>query len=107
MRTPPGPCQTRQRIQLRSAAACSGQEDGTIRFIHGPFHLMSPAITTPHALRIRKSRQYILAHLGLPTGAPSFRAPPDRRDGLPTDPPREWSYEPRLDDLPVPDPVIV
>jgi len=28
----------------------------------------------------------IPAHLGLPTAAPSFRAPPD--------PPREWSYEP-------------
>jgi hypothetical protein len=41
----------------------------------------------------------ILAHLGLPTAAPSFRAPPD--------PPREWSYEPLLDDLPVPDPLIV
>jgi hypothetical protein len=50
----------------------------------------------------------ILAHLGLPTAAPSFRAPPD--------PPREGSYEPLLDlpvrrtqtgDLPVPDPLIV
>jgi hypothetical protein len=60
----------------------------------------------------------IPAHLGLPTAAPSFRAPPD--------PPREWSYEPLLDlpvrrtclpsrgdrqaqagDLPVSDPLIV
>ena len=60
----------------------------------------------------------ILAHLGLPTAAPSFRAPPD--------PPRECSYEPLLDlpvrrtclpscgdrqaqtgGLPVPDPLIV
>jgi hypothetical protein len=36
----------------------------------------------------------ILAHLGLPTAAPSFRAPPDPPDGLPADPPREWSCEP-------------
>ena len=52
--------------------------------------------------------QQILAHLGLPTAPPSFRAPPD--------PPREWSYEPLFDlpvrrtqtgDLPVPDPLIV
>jgi hypothetical protein len=41
----------------------------------------------------------ILEHLGLSTAAPSFRAPPD--------PPRESSYEPLLDDLPVPDPVLV
>jgi hypothetical protein len=49
----------------------------------------------------------ILAHLGLPTAAPSLRAPPDQPDGLPADPPREWSYELLFDDLPVPDPVIV
>jgi hypothetical protein len=42
----------------------------------------------------------ILAHLGLPTGAPSFRAPPDPPDGVPAGRPREWSYEP-LFDLPV------
>jgi len=48
----------------------------------------------------------ILAHLGLPTAAPSFRAPPDPPDGRAADPPREWSYEPLLDDLPVPDPVL-
>jgi hypothetical protein len=50
----------------------------------------------------------ILAHLGLPTAAPSFRAPPD--------PPREWSYELLFDlpvrrtqtgDLPIPDPLLV
>ena len=49
----------------------------------------------------------ILTHLGLPTAAPGFRAPPA--------PPREWSYEPLFDlpvrrtqtgDLPVPDPLI-
>jgi len=49
--------------------------------------------------------RHILAHLGLPTGAPSFRAPPDPPDGLPLDPPREWSYELLFDDRPVPDPV--
>jgi hypothetical protein len=46
----------------------------------------------------------ILAHLGLPAVAPSLRAPPE---GPEADPPREWSYEPFLDDLPVPDPAIV
>ena len=60
--------------------------------------------------------QQILAHLGLPTAAPSFRAPPDQPEGLAADPPREWSYEPLFDlpvrrtqtgDLPVPDPLIV
>ena len=35
----------------------------------------------------------------LSTAAPRLRAPPD--------PPREWSYEPLLDNLPVPDPLIV
>jgi len=58
----------------------------------------------------------IPAHLGLPTAAPSSRAPPDQPAGLPADQPREWSYEPLLDlpvrrtqtgDLPVPDPLIV
>ncbi len=49
----------------------------------------------------------ILDHLALPTAAPSFRAPPDPPDGLPADPPREWSYEPLFDDLPVPDPLTV
>ena len=46
----------------------------------------------------------ILEHLGLPTAAPRRRAPPDPPDGLAADPPSEWSYEPFLDDLPIPDP---
>jgi len=37
----------------------------------------------------------ILTHLGLPTAAPGFRAPPAPPDGLPAGPPREWSYEPK------------
>jgi hypothetical protein len=49
----------------------------------------------------------ILAHLGLPTAAPSFRAPPDPPDGGAAEQPREWAYEPLFDDLPVPDPVLV
>ena len=49
----------------------------------------------------------ILAHLGLPTGAASLRAPPDQTKGLAGDPPREWSSEPVLDDLPGPDPASV
>jgi hypothetical protein len=48
----------------------------------------------------------ILKHLGLPAGAPSRRAPPDQPDGVATDQPRAWSYEPFFDDLPVADPVI-
>ncbi len=44
--------------------------------------------------------------LGLPAVAPSLRAPPDPPDGSAADPPREWSYEPLSDDLPVPDPAI-
>jgi hypothetical protein len=51
--------------------------------------------------------RHILDHLGLSTGAPSFRAPPDAPDGLLAGPPNEWSYEPLFDDLPVPDAVIV
>jgi len=47
----------------------------------------------------------ILDHLGLPTAPLSFRAPPDQPDGLAADRPREWSYEPLFDGLPVPDPV--
>ncbi len=47
----------------------------------------------------------ILEHLGLPTGAASLRAPPDPGRGQTADPPREWSYEPFWDDLPVADPV--
>jgi len=45
-------------------------------------------------------------HLGLSTGAPSLRPPPDPPDGLAGDHPRDWSYGPCFDDLPVPDPVI-
>ncbi len=48
----------------------------------------------------------ILDHLGLPTVTPSLRAPPDAPDGLAGDHPREWSYEPCFDDLPVPDPLM-
>jgi len=60
----------------------------------------------------RQVRQ-ILEQLGLPTRAPSLRAPPDQTSGLAGDHPREWSYEPFLDlpvrrtqtgDLPIPDP---
>ncbi len=47
----------------------------------------------------------ILDHLGHPTAAPSFRAPPDLPDAPVADQPREWSYEPLLDDLPIPDPM--
>jgi hypothetical protein len=36
----------------------------------------------------------ILEHLGLPTRAPSLRAPPDQTTGLAGDHPRAWSYEP-------------
>jgi hypothetical protein len=43
-------------------------------------------------------------HWGLPTGAVSLRAPPDPGEGLAADPPREWSSEPVLDDLSIPDP---
>ncbi len=44
----------------------------------------------------------ILDHLGLSTGAASLRAPLDPSKGLVNDPPRECSYEPFSDDLPVP-----
>jgi len=49
----------------------------------------------------------ILDHLGLPTGVPHLRAPPDPPDALAAQQPREWSYEPLFDDLPIPDPVLV
>jgi hypothetical protein len=42
----------------------------------------------------------ILEHLGLPTGAPSLRAPPAAPEGQVADQPREWSSEPFYD-LPV------
>ena len=48
----------------------------------------------------------ILDHLGLPSVTPGLRAPPDAPDGLAGDQPLEWSYEPVLDDLPVPDLVM-
>ncbi len=48
--------------------------------------------------------QQILDHLVLPAVAPSLRAPPDLTTGLAGDHPREWSYEPFVDDLPIPDP---
>jgi hypothetical protein len=50
--------------------------------------------------------QQILAHLGLSSIAASLRAPPDQSDGVATDPPRAWTYEPFFDDLPVADPVM-
>jgi hypothetical protein len=48
----------------------------------------------------------ILDHLGLPTGAPSLRAPPAAPEGRVADQPREWSSEPFFDDLPVADPLM-
>ena len=48
----------------------------------------------------------ILDHLGLPTGAASLPAPPDLPGAQAADPPREWSYEPLFDDLPIPDPIF-
>ncbi len=62
---------------------------------------MSPA-KVEHPAIVRQ----ILDHLGILPPAPSLRAPPDPPDGLATDPPREWSSEPLLDDLPVPAPVL-
>lgn len=50
--------------------------------------------------------QRILDHLGLPTAAPSFRAPPGPTDAPAADQPREWSYEPLFDHLPISDPVL-
>ena len=50
--------------------------------------------------------RHILDHLGLPTAAPSLRAPPDPSDALAAEQPREWSYEPLFDDLPISDPVL-
>ena len=48
----------------------------------------------------------MLAHLGLPTTAPRLRAPPDPPKDLAADPPRVGSYEPVLDDLTIPDPIM-
>ena len=47
-----------------------------------------------------------LDHLGLPTAVPHLRAPPDPSDALAAHQPREWSYEPLFDDLPISDPVL-
>jgi len=49
----------------------------------------------------------ILDHLGCPTVAPTLQAPIDPTDGPAAAYPRDWSSEPILDDLPVPDPVLV
>jgi len=59
--------------------------------------------TIGHAARLSSRRS--LDHLGLPTRAASLRAPPDQTQGLAGDPPRAWSSERVLDDLPGPDPV--
>jgi hypothetical protein len=48
----------------------------------------------------------ILDHLGLPSAAPRFRAPPDSPDPFAAQQPREWSYEPLFDDL-LPDPLLL
>ncbi len=48
----------------------------------------------------------ILAYPGLPTGTPSFRAPPDLPDAPVADQSSEWSYEPLLDDLLIPKPML-
>ncbi len=42
--------------------------------------------------------------LGFPTGAANRHPPSDPTGGQAADPPREWSYESSLDDLPIPDP---
>jgi len=48
----------------------------------------------------------ILDHLGLSCVPPSLRAPPDPPGGQVADRPREWSYEPFFDALPITDPVM-
>ena len=50
--------------------------------------------------------RHILNHLGVPTAAPSFRAPPEPPEGLLADPLHAWSSEPLLNDLPAADPVL-
>jgi hypothetical protein len=49
----------------------------------------------------------ILAHLGLPSVAPSLRALPAESDkpGMAL-PPRDWVYQPFLENLPAPEPVL-
>jgi hypothetical protein len=49
----------------------------------------------------------ILDHLDLPIESPQLRAPPEPPDALAAQQTREWSYEPLLDDLPLPDPLLV
>ena len=70
-----------------------------------------PAVTCLPAGRsgrsARLSSRRSLDHLGLPTAAPQFRAPPDPPDALAAQQPREWSYEPVFDDLPIPDPLLL
>jgi hypothetical protein len=44
--------------------------------------------------------------LGLPTGAASFRAPPDPPDGRAADQPPDCVYGPFLDDLAARDPML-
>lgn len=44
--------------------------------------------------------------MGLPTAAPRLRGPPDPPDGLAGDQPRDWVYEPFLDDLATRDPML-
>jgi hypothetical protein len=48
----------------------------------------------------------ILGYLVLPAATPRLRAPPNPPEGLAADQPREWSYEPVFDDLPLPDPTL-
>ena len=48
----------------------------------------------------------ILAHLGLPSSAPSLGSPPDPVGGHAADPPRALSSETILADLPLPDPLL-
>jgi len=47
----------------------------------------------------------ILDHLGFPTAAPQLRAPPGL-NAMTAQQPREWSYEPLFDDLPISDPAL-
>ncbi len=48
----------------------------------------------------------ILDHLGLATAAPSFRAPPDPPASPVAVHSRDRSYDPLVDNLPIPDPTI-
>jgi hypothetical protein len=68
--------------------------------------VIEPACADPADRHLAVIRQ-ILTHLGLPTAAPSLRAPPDPPAGLAAVGRRDWSYDPLCDDLPVPDPAII